>query len=52
MPRNLIIICPDEMRERFPREHPVGVKLDLALRLNEFALRADPDEPYLEKFTV
>jgi arylsulfatase A-like enzyme len=29
-----------------------GVKLDLAMRLNEFALRTDTDEPYLEEFTV
>lgn len=28
------------------------VRLDLALRLNDFALRTDPDEPYLERFTV
>lgn len=29
-----------------------AVKLDLALRLAEFALRTDPDEPHLERFSV
>lgn len=32
--------------------HLGEVKLDLAMRLNAFALRTDPDDPYLEEFSV